>query len=100
MTRRGRYSPENLIRTDDLPFTPGQTVSLPALLDNPEAREEWELELKDPSVPKVLDLFCGAGGMSAGFVDAGFAVVAGIDHDLPATQTFAANIPSTAVCTD
>jgi len=48
----------------------------------------------DPEVPKVLDLFCGAGGMSAGFVDAGFAVAAAIDHDPDVVETFAANIPA------
>jgi DNA (cytosine-5)-methyltransferase 1 len=41
--------------------------------------------------PKVLDLFCGAGGMSEGLVAAGFNVVAGIDSDLDSTQTFRYN---------
>lgn len=39
----------------------------------------------------VLDLFCGAGGMSHGFERAGFAVGAGIDADAVASETFAAN---------
>lgn len=39
----------------------------------------------------VLDLFCGAGGLSRGFLDAGFNVVAGVDFDEPALKTFEAN---------
>lgn len=40
---------------------------------------------------KVVDLFCGAGGLSRGFLDAGFDVVLGVDFDEPALQTFEAN---------
>ena len=29
----------------------------------------------------VLDLFCGAGGLSRGFLDAGYNVVLGVDFD-------------------
>ena len=29
----------------------------------------------------VVDLFCGAGGLSRGFLDAGFDVVLGVDYD-------------------
>ena len=39
----------------------------------------------------VLDLFCGAGGLSRGFIDAGFTVVLGVDFDDMALKTFAAN---------
>lgn len=41
----------------------------------------------------VLDLFVGAGGLSAGFRQAGFTVVAGADSDPDACATFAANFP-------
>lgn len=41
----------------------------------------------------MLDLFCGAGGLAAGFADAGYNVVAGIDHTDAAVRTFEANIP-------
>lgn len=40
---------------------------------------------------KVVDLFCGAGGLSRGFQDAGFEVVLGVDFDEPALKTFEAN---------
>lgn len=39
----------------------------------------------------VVDLFCGAGGLSRGFMDAGFNVVLGIDFDDAALNTFAKN---------
>ena len=35
-----------------------------------------------------LDLFCGAGGLSKGFLDAGYDVVLGIDYDDAALKTF------------
>jgi len=39
----------------------------------------------------VLDLFCGAGGLSRGFIDAGLSVLLGVDIDDMALKTFAAN---------
>jgi DNA (cytosine-5)-methyltransferase 1 len=43
---------------------------------------------------KVLDLFCGAGGFSFGFEEAGFDVVAGFDFDKEALLTFQHNHPN------
>lgn len=40
---------------------------------------------------KVLDLFCGCGGLSHGFIEADYEVVAGIDHWQDALDTFAFN---------
>ena len=39
----------------------------------------------------VVDLFCGAGGLSKGFLDAGFDVKLGVDFDDAALKTFANN---------
>lgn len=44
----------------------------------------------------VLDLFCGCGGLSRGFIDAGFNVALGIDFDDMALKTFAANHDNSA----
>lgn len=49
-------------------------------------REKNELNLN------TIDLFCGAGGLSLGFKDAGFNVLAGIDVDDAALNTYQANL--------
>lgn len=41
--------------------------------------------------PTVVDLFCGAGGLSTGFKMAGFRVLLGIDHCKPCVETFREN---------
>lgn len=38
-----------------------------------------------------VDLFCGAGGFSRGFLDAGYDVVLGVDYDDAALKTFQMN---------
>jgi DNA (cytosine-5)-methyltransferase 1 len=43
--------------------------------------------------PTVIDLFCGAGGLSEGFRQAGFRVLVGQDIDLVAGATFSATHP-------
>ncbi len=49
----------------------------------------------------VLDLFCGAGGLSKGFEMAGFEIIGGIDFDKYSIDTFKTNHPnSVAVCGD
>lgn len=45
------------------------------------------------SSPLVIDLFCGAGGLSAGLEEAGFRSIAGVDFDRHAMATFCANHP-------
>jgi len=41
--------------------------------------------------PTVLDLFCGAGGFSLGFQQAGYDVLAGVDADETAVETYQQN---------
>jgi DNA (cytosine-5)-methyltransferase 1 len=41
----------------------------------------------------VFDLFCGCGGLSVGFSMDGNRVLAGVDHDAAALQTFSHNFP-------
>lgn len=49
----------------------------------------------------VLDVFCGAGGFSEGFRQAGFRIASGTDVDPDACATYASNFPSAAtVCGD
>lgn len=46
------------------------------------------------SSPLAIDLFCGAGGLSAGLEEAGFRSIAGVDFDRHAMASFVANHPS------
>ena len=39
----------------------------------------------------AIDLFCGAGGLSKGFMDAGFHIIVGVDNDQAALNTFEKN---------
>ena len=39
----------------------------------------------------AIDLFAGCGGLSKGFMDAGFNIVVGVDNDQAALNTFALN---------
>lgn len=45
-----------------------------------------------PSKPTAADLFCGAGGFSLGFIQAGWDVVFAIDNDVGACQTYFYNL--------
>lgn len=47
--------------------------------------------------PTVIDLFCGAGGMSKGFEMAGFEVLLGVDKEPRFMETFRKNHPSAAL---
>lgn len=49
---------------------------------------------------KVLDLFCGCGGLSKGLVEAGFDVIAGIDHWQRAIDSYSQNFDHLALCKD
>lgn len=47
--------------------------------------------IEDSKKLKVIDLFCGCGGLSHGFLDAGYDVVIGVDHDDAALKTYSKN---------
>ncbi|AFY37844.1 DNA-cytosine methyltransferase [[Leptolyngbya] sp. PCC 7376] len=48
---------------------------------------------QQPLKPAVLDVFCGAGGMSLGFQRAGCKILGGIDHNPHAVTTHHQNFP-------
>lgn len=43
------------------------------------------------SRPTVIDMFSGCGGLSKGFIDAGFKILLGVDFDDAALKTFEKN---------
>lgn len=52
-------------------------------------------------MPKVIDLFCGCGGLSEGFKLAGYTIVGGIDFNAPAIKTYNKNFPNAkGICCD
>ena len=85
------------VRSANLPTHRGQAVHpLPRLTSQIDF-DLWQERLHDPVSLIVLDLFCGAGGMSLGFADEGFVIGAGLDADEQACETFAANFPARAL---
>ncbi|WP_148219251.1 DNA cytosine methyltransferase [Azospirillum sp. B510] len=50
--------------------------------------------------PKLIDLFCGAGGLTLGFVQAGFRPVFAIDDDRHAAETYRLNFGDHIICGD
>ena len=52
-------------------------------------------------MPKVIDLFCGCGGLSEGFKLAGYTIVGGVDFNKPAIDTYNKNFPEAkGICCD
>jgi len=49
---------------------------------------------------QVLDLFCGAGGLTCGCIQAGYDVIAGVDCDETAIATYRANFDHKAIQCD
>jgi DNA (cytosine-5)-methyltransferase 1 len=56
-------------------------------------REGQSCRVMASDSPTIVDLFCGAGGASEGFVRAGFKVLAAVDHDEMAVRTYRLNHP-------
>ena len=63
----------------------GRVIELPQALRRPLASRTDAFS--------VIDIFAGAGGLSEGFRQAGFVVVAGSDNDPDALATYATNFP-------
>src|SRR5579871_339874 len=100
MSKRGRYAPKELVASENLRTLRGQCVLPGKYLDDPGVEMQWIEDLKNPEKLKLVDLFSGAGGMSEGFVSAGFVIAAAFDRDEMACKTFEANIAARVVCTD
>lgn len=70
-----------------------KTQLLDAQTAEGKTRNASRREAVVPAPLSVVDLFCGAGGLSEGFRQAGFVIAAGSDNDPDAMATFAANFP-------
>ncbi|MEK0193299.1 MAG: DNA cytosine methyltransferase [Oscillatoriales cyanobacterium] len=57
-------------------------------------------ETKNIKLPTVLDIFCGAGGMSLGFQNAGCEILGGIDKNPHAIRTHHKNFPNCKLMRD
>src|SRR4051794_38810450 len=52
-------------------------------------------------LPRIVSLFCGAGGLDAGFVTNGFRIELALDHSAAAIDTHQRNFPATrSICAD
>jgi len=52
-------------------------------------------ELTEESLISAVDLFCGAGGLTFGLLQAGIKVEAGVDIDVQAKHAYVSNNPGT-----
>jgi DNA (cytosine-5)-methyltransferase 1 len=75
-------------------------VRLQPKLQGEEAEAAWQEAVTGPEALVAVDLFCGAGGLSYGFQEAGFVCALGIDRDADACETHAANLCSKTRCLD
>ena len=60
------------------------------MITHDELKDQYSI--KQMNGIKVVDLFCGCGGLSLGFKRQGFEIVGGVDFDASSIQTFNANI--------
>ena len=70
------------------------------LLVNPDTIYQSFFEHRKTNNINVLDLFSGCGGMSLGFKNAGFNILAGVDNDKHSLETYSANIDSPCINID
>lgn len=77
-------------------------LKLPGHPDGPTVRtlKTWCDSQREAGRPIAVDLFSGAGGLSAGVEAAGWAVAAAVDHDPRALETHRHNFPGLALDLD
>lgn len=77
-------------------------LKLPAHPEGPSVRtlQAWCSQQRAAGRPIAVDLFSGAGGLSAGVEAAGWSVAAAVDHDPRALETHRHNFPGLALDLD
>jgi DNA (cytosine-5)-methyltransferase 1 len=85
---------ERIIRRTAVPSHRGSRLRLESLSSAPDPADlgrvrAWTREARTPT---AIDLFCGAGGLSLGLRDAGFAVLVGADASEHAVESHTANL--------
>jgi len=58
-----------------------------------QKRKQLQASSKENSKPKIVDFFCGAGGLSLGFVQEGFQIDFANDHEVVCIETYKYNHP-------
>lgn len=57
------------------------------------SRKKLQNEKSKSNAPKLIDFFCGAGGLSLGFVQEGFEIALANDHEIVCIETYKYNHP-------
>jgi DNA (cytosine-5)-methyltransferase 1 len=91
---------QGLRRSAKLPSMRGEFIKLPPKLATSAHLEQWQERLRDPHAIVVLDLFCGAGGMSLGFETAGCFPAVGVDQNSWAVMSHSYNFLSKGMVQD
>jgi DNA (cytosine-5)-methyltransferase 1 len=94
------WSACDVIRSNNLRTCRGTRVRLTPQFQCEKGQDIWLKAVADPKALIAMDLFCGAGGLSYGFQEAGFVSALGIDSDADACETHAANLLSRTLCLD
>src|SRR5690348_15090721 len=99
---RGQGMPEGteLVAGEEVEFwgrtyeqTPGSSLYVPVTDDAVDRVIARKLaQAIEPPMPVGIDLFCGAGGFSLGVHQAGFDVVAAVEWEPAAAQTYLHNL--------
>jgi len=74
---------------------------IPASFKRPEIAQLTKKSIREESIrPRTVDCFCGAGGLSLGFEEAGFRTAFAFDSDSDCIASFRRNVSTVADCAD
>ncbi len=78
-------------------FKLGENWAIPDDAEKPIDNRKKKVEEDDEKTINVIDLFCGCGGFSKGFAQAGFNICFGLDNWKDATVTYQRNFPKAII---